>query len=207
MKRYAIVRQLTRVFAGVLLLGVVAGSLVAQDRPLVVIDPGHGGADNGVELDGWLEKDLILEMSFVIGAEFAAAGWDVAYTRTRDHGVEWADRRSIAEEAGADLLLMLHANANEDLSRHGAEIYLNGDDATHSSLAEHLSDALQEAGSAVLVDPRPWPFLRSETVPTAMIELAFMTHPEDQRLLKTSEFHHKLGSALASGAAAFLHSN
>ena len=180
------------------------GVVNAQDRPLIVIDPGHGGAEIGVEHEGLLEKDIILEISFIMGAEFVKAGYDVIYTRTKDEAVEWSDRRRIAEEAGAALLFMLHANRNEDLARHGAEIYLDLDNEASNRLGYTLAESFTRSGSAVVVEGKPWPFLKSETVPTAMVEVAFMTHPVDRRLLMSTEFRHELGRTFVSAADAFL---
>ena len=180
------------------------GVVNAQDRPLIVIDPGHGGAEIGVEHEGLLEKDIILEISFIMGAEFVKAGYDVMYTRTRDEAVEWSDRRGIAEEAGAAMLFMLHANRNEDLNRHGAEIYLDLENEPSKRLADILAEAFIQSGSDVLVEGKPWPFLKSETVPTAMVEVAFMTHPVDRRLLMSTEFRHELGQTFVKAAHRFL---
>ena len=185
------------------LLNVVGGAH-AQDRPLIAIDPGHGGAEIGVEHEGVLEKDLILEISFIIGAEFVKAGYDVMYTRTQDVAVEWSNRRSLAEEAGAAMLFMLHANRNEDLNRHGAEIYLDLENEASKDLADVLGAAFVDSGSDVLVEGKPWPFLKSTTVPTAMVEVAFMTHPVDLRLLQSTEFQHEIGQTFVQAADAFL---
>ena len=175
----------------------------AQDRPVVVIDPGHGGEDNGVVINGWQEKDLILEMSFIIGAEFVKAGYDVIYTRTGDHGVDWNQRRKIAEDAQASLLLMLHANRDEDNNKHGAEVYLDLENDNSKLLADHIAKAFTEMGSDVLVEGKPWPFLKSTTVPTAMVEVAFMSHPVESRLLKSMQFHHEVGKAFVTAAKGF----
>ena len=172
----------------------------AQDRPVVVIDPGHGGEDDGVAINGWLEKDLILEMSFIIGAEFVKAGYDVVYTRTGDTAVAWDQRRQIAEDANAALLLMLHANRDEEKVKSGAEVYLDLQNEHSKQLADHIAKAFTEMGSDVMVEGKPWPFLKSTSVPTAMVEVAFMTHPEDSRMLKTSAFHHKVGQAFVAAA-------
>lgn len=177
---------------------------VAQDRPLIVIDPGHGGAEIGVEQEGLLEKDLILEISFIMGAEFVKAGYDVMYTRTKDVAVEWADRRRIAEEAGAAMLFMLHANRNEDQNRHGAEIYLDLENEPSKRLVDLLAESFTASGSEVLVEGKPWPFLKSTTVPTAMVEIAFMSHPVDRRLLQSTEFQHEIGKTFVKAADRFL---
>lgn len=190
------------------LLGFVllCSSLVAsaQDRPLIVIDPGHGGTEIGVEHEGVLEKDLILEISFIMGAEFVKSGYDVMYTRTRDEAVDWADRRRIAEEAGAAMLFMLHANRNEDLNRHGAEIYLDVENEASKRLSDILAESFTSSGSEVLIEGKPWPFLKSESVPTAMVEVAFMTHPVDRRLLMSTEFRHEMGRIFVAAANDYL---
>jgi N-acetylmuramoyl-L-alanine amidase len=189
-------------FCASLILLVLTAS--AQDRPLIVIDPGHGGEEIGVEHGGVLEKDLILEISMIMGAEFVKAGYDVMYTRTKDVAVSWSDRRQIAEDAGAAMLFMLHANRNEDPNRHGAEIYLDVEKAESKRLVDILAESMEEAGSAVLVDPKPWPFLKSESIPTAMVEVAFMTNPVERRLLASTEFHHELGNTFVAAADKFL---
>ena len=180
------------------------GSAWAQDRPLIAIDPGHGGEEAGVVHDGLVEKDLILEISLIMGAEFVKAGYDVMYTRTSDVAVAWPDRRRLAEEAGANMLFMLHANRNEDPNRHGAEIYLDAENSKSKQLVEALAASLKSVGTEVLIEPKPWPFLKSTTVPTAMVEVAFMTHPVDRRLLTSTSFQHELGHLFVAAAGKFL---
>ena len=192
---------ITLFFASMLCFSTTA---IGQDRPLVVIDPGHGGAEIGVEHAGLLEKDLILEISLIMGAEFVKAGYDVVYTRTSDVAVNWSDRRRIAEEAGAAMLFMMHANRNDDPNRHGAEIYLDVENANSKQLVDVLAASMEDAGSAVLIEGKPWPFLKSESVPTAMVEVAFMTHQVERRLLTSTAFQHELGRTFVSAADKFL---
>lgn len=174
-----------------------ATTLYAQDRPIIVLDPGHGGAVAGVVEGGAIEKDLVLRIAFVAAAELVKHGYDVRLTRTGDYAVSGDDRRRIAEEAGAALLLMLHTNRNDDPARHGAEIYANLDSPANARAAEVMAEALREAGSAVVVEARPAQFLRSPSVPTLMIELAFLTHPVERRLLQSDAFHRELGMTFA----------
>lgn len=149
-----------------------------------------------------LEKDLVLEIAFVMGAEFVKSGYDVVYTRTRDQALGWDDRRRIAEEAEASALLMLHANGDDDETRHGAEVYAFLADTDSGSLGLHVAEALRASGSAVVLEDRQWAFLTSPSVPTVMIELAFMTHPVERRLLQRPGFQHDLGRTLVSAVTA-----
>ena len=183
-------------------LGLAPAATLAQDRPVVVIDAGHGGSQAGVVHEGWLEKDLMLEIALVVGAEFARAGWDVVFTRTGDVDVEWGERRQAAEDSAADLLIMLHAMGG-DATEHGSEIYFDQDRPRSVALAETIGRLMEEAGSPVLLDPRDADFLSSE-VATAMIEIAHMGNPAEARLLRSSVFHHELGELLVAAGEQLL---
>ncbi|MBO6577244.1 MAG: N-acetylmuramoyl-L-alanine amidase [Rhodothermales bacterium] len=181
------------------LLLALVGTVSAQDRPMVAIDAGHGGEVAGVVVGERLEKDVVLEMAFVVAAEFVAAGYDVVFTRTTDVDVPWPRRRSIAEEAGADFLVMLHANRNDDPAVNGAEVYANTEQAHQKAFAGMVAEKLTTVGKAELMH-RPWPFLQSETVATAMIEVAFMSNPEDARKLESRDFQRAVGQAMVDAA-------
>ena len=176
--------------------------LTAQERPLVVIDPGHGGSEAGVVAGDIIEKDVILEVAFVIGAEFAMAGYDVHYTRTRDVEVAGADRRGQAEAAGAVALFMLHAMQNDDPAVGGAEIYF--DEATPHSveLSAAVAEQIRALGIGAAEIPRESAFLKSQTVPTAMIELVHLTNPRESDLIRDAAFQHRIGAALVAALEA-----
>ncbi len=184
--------------AAFLLAAAAVSPGAAQDRPLVVIDPGHGGDEVGVVAGDLIEKDLIVPVSLAIGAEFAAAGYDVVFTRTTDVAVAWDDRRARADSAGAVALFMLHAMQSDDPADAGAEVYFDESNEASSALARAVARELEGLGSRVLVDPRPWPFLKSGTARTAMIELAHLTNPEERARMLDPAFHHQLGRALVA---------
>jgi N-acetylmuramoyl-L-alanine amidase len=192
------IRRDARVLFCLVAFAAVTCPLSAQSRPVVAIDAGHGGAQDGVVHEGWLEKELVLEIAFVVGAEFARAGWDVVFTRTTDVDVEWPDRRRRAEEAGADVLIMLHAMGGDGTER-GGEVYFDADRPRSAAFATAVGGALERTVGSVLVDPRDWDFLSSE-VPTAMIEIAHMGTPSEAQLLRSTDFHHELGRALVRAA-------
>ena len=176
------------------------GSVSAQDRAIVMIDAGHGGEEVGVTTEDVLEKDMVLRVGFVLAEELVSRGYDVRLTRTGDYDVPWPERREMAETAGASLLIMLHMNGDEDVSKHGIEIYANVEDPVANHAAETMAASLRMLDTPVVVENRPWPFLQSPTVPTVMVEAGFLTHPVERRLLKSPEYHRKLAARLADGA-------
>jgi N-acetylmuramoyl-L-alanine amidase len=94
----------------------------------VVIDPGHGGHDNGTEgPKGLLEKDLVLDVSQRLGKliEDRMAA-EIIYTRTDDTFIPLEGRTALANEKKADLFLSIHANSSSISKIAGVEtFYLN----------------------------------------------------------------------------------
>lgn len=164
----------------------------AQDRPIIVIDAGHGGPETGVVAGDLVEKDLVLRMAFTVAAEFVREGFDVRLTRTGDYQVPLDERRARAEEAGGALLLMLHAIQSDDPTRHGAEVYFSPEVPASARAADIFAEALEEEGTVVVLEPRDRASLASPTVPTVMIETGFMTHPVERRLLRSEAYHREL---------------
>lgn len=108
-------------------------------RPLIVIDPGHGGIDNGTKgLDGQDEKDIVLAFSLKLRETLEKGGkYRVAMTRSDDTFIPLTDRVKFARERSASLLISIHADSiprSEGVAE-GASVY---------TLSEHASDS--EAG-------------------------------------------------------------
>ena len=84
----------------------------------VCIDPGHGGTDSGaVGQNGTREKDIVLQISLKVREALQRNGIDVVMTREKDivsGKLVIADRCRIANNAGVDYLVSIHANADSD---------------------------------------------------------------------------------------------
>ena len=96
------------------------------DRPLIVIDAGHGGHDPGAinMTHGWREKDITLAIARAIRAELLKSGrFRVALTRDDDLFLILQERYGLARRLGADLFLSIHADASMDAGVRGASIY------------------------------------------------------------------------------------
>ncbi len=91
----------------------------------VVIDPGHGGHDQGTEgAKGLLEKDLVLDVALRVGKLVQdGLGAEVIYTRSDDTFVPLEGRTALANEKKADLFLSIHANSSPYPNISGAETY------------------------------------------------------------------------------------
>jgi N-acetylmuramoyl-L-alanine amidase len=113
-------------------------------RPVVVIDPGHGGVDNGTQAGGGdiMEKNLVLSFGLALRDRIEKSGkYRVVMTRTDDTFVPLGDRVKIARSESAALFVSIHADAlrRGEGDAQGATIYTLSDKATDSE-AERLAD-------------------------------------------------------------------
>jgi N-acetylmuramoyl-L-alanine amidase len=189
---------------GTLFLLANAPALAAQGRPVIMVDPGHGGEQAGARGGGLVEKDLVLPAAFRLSEALAARGYDVRLTRSADTTLPNPDRRAAAEAAGAALMISLHFNQNADSTRRGIEIYGNLEDAKVTDLANRLATALRADGTPVVVVARSNTFLNSPTVPTVMIEAGFLTNPVERERIPTEAYQRELASRIVAATVAFL---
>jgi N-acetylmuramoyl-L-alanine amidase len=116
-------------------------------RPVIVIDPGHGGPDNGTQWDGASEKNLVLAFALALRDRIEKSGkYRIVMTRTDDTFIPLDDRVKFARSQSASLFVSIHADA---LPRHegdaqGASIYTLSDRASDAE-AERLAEAENKA--------------------------------------------------------------
>ncbi|MXU65788.1 N-acetylmuramoyl-L-alanine amidase [Oceanomicrobium pacificus] len=122
-------------------------------RPLIAIDPGHGGIDPGAVRGEVTEKDVTLSMGRILAETLQRSGrYDVLLTRDADYFLTLSERVEMAREAGAIMFLSLHANTVEVGIARGATIFTLSEDpldAESEELAalENRVDVL--AGTAI----------------------------------------------------------
>ncbi len=119
----------------------------ADLRPVVVIDPGHGGIDNGTQAGGESEKNLVLGFGLALRDRLEKSGkYRVVMTRTNDTFIPLADRVRIARNQSAALFVSIHADAlpRREGDARGATIYTLSDRASDAE-AERLAEAENKA--------------------------------------------------------------
>jgi N-acetylmuramoyl-L-alanine amidase len=216
----------------------------STERPLIVIDAGHGGRDPGASGAESRESAVTLTAALALKQELERTGrYRVRLTRDSDAYVDLYRRVAIARQANADLFISLHADAGSDPATRGASVYTLSEqgagravreftrgDNWHRSLnlpgrdpsvdrilldmtqratqnrsaqlartllgelegANHpmLRRSHRDAGLAVLLAP---------DVPAVLLEMGFITNPEDERLLSDPRGLRRLMSTVADG--------
>jgi N-acetylmuramoyl-L-alanine amidase len=102
-----------------------AASRSVVERPVVVLDPGHGGKDPGAQAwTGEYEKDIVLDVAERVARRLRKSGEvEVVMTRSGDEYVTLADRRDSSRRWGADVFVSIHANASHSAAARGFETY------------------------------------------------------------------------------------
>jgi N-acetylmuramoyl-L-alanine amidase len=116
----------------------------ASCKPVIVIDPGHGGEDSGARKWGTAEKNVVLSFSLKFREKLEATGrYRVLMTRDTDVFVPLDERRLFAERHRAALFIAIHADYAARASARGATIY---------SLRPHVADALRRSAERESAD-------------------------------------------------------
>ena len=93
----------------------------------VVLDPGHGGKDFGTIYNGFVEKNISLNIALKVGKLLEAdPAIEVAYTRRNDVFVDMDERAGIANKASGDVFISFHCNAESKKTASGTETYFVG---------------------------------------------------------------------------------
>jgi N-acetylmuramoyl-L-alanine amidase len=201
--------------------------LVLGTNRVIVIDPGHGGANSGTRsvLDGRLEKEFTLDWAQRIGALLAANGWTVHLTRTNDVELALSNRVAFAEARQADVFISLHFNsAAPDRRQGGLETYCltptgmpssltrgysdnwtdrypnNAFDEDNFLLAVRLHAALLRASGEEDRGIRRARFmgvLNGQKRPAVLLEGGFLSNPAEARKIENPEFRQQLAEAVA----------
>jgi len=106
-------------------------------RPLVVLDPGHGGHDPGATSGTIREKEVTLRMALAVRDKLLESGGvRVALTRSEDRYLMLAERSSIARRLKADLFVSIHADSAESKDARGASVYVLSEKGSSETAAK-----------------------------------------------------------------------
>lgn len=183
--------------------------------PLICVDAGHGGTDPGAIAGGVRESDVALAYALEVGAELARRGAGVLYTRADDRTLDLAGRVQAANEHGATLFLSVHCNASPSPNPHGFQAFHAAGSVQGRMLASTIyAAAVRVTGesrwSGSFPDESPQCggrrlyVLRATRMPAVLIELGFITHPEERSDLLDPVTRQEFARAIAGAVAAHL---
>lgn len=185
----------------------------------ICIDPGHGGNDPGAVAGEVKEKDVVLKYAQELAAELRTRGHEILLTRVSDNFVGLSLRAQRSNEWGADCLVSVHANAASAAAANGMWVIYDDRSARDKgpALARAIFDELRmvpdvedaDEDVEVFADRTGWVGNRDLTVisktraPAVLVELGFLTNPDDLAQLLEREDMADIAVAIADGIEAW----
>jgi N-acetylmuramoyl-L-alanine amidase len=172
---------------------------------IVVLDAGHGGKDPGAEaFDGsYYEKEINLKILLYVKELLDKENIKVYYTRTDDRTIYLNPRVNLANETEADLFISIHCNSSESSLPRGLEVLYKSNWNKSSYSSEQLARiALEEMKTVTghvnrgLVAGDEMLIINKSQVPVALIEVGFMSNPQELEFLKSSKREKEIGKAI-----------
>jgi N-acetylmuramoyl-L-alanine amidase len=174
----------------------------------IVLDPGHGGGDNGATgAAGTVEKELTLRTAKLLYDKLRAAGANVYLTRNNDSFLPLPSRVNAAHAYHADAFISVHYDSNLDRSVRGMTGYY------YHSYQKSLADTLYAStvGQTKLknrgVRFGDFHVIRENSQKAVLMELGYLSNPEEEMTLKSSGFQESAASGLYDGLARYFKSN
>jgi N-acetylmuramoyl-L-alanine amidase len=172
----------------------------------IVVDPGHGGPDRGVVAAGVAEADLMWDLARRLVGRMAATGMDAMLSRQENTCPTELERAAFANNAAADLVLSLHADASHSLHAQGlATFHFGNGSGSTSTVGETLAGFIQRellirtAMFDCRSQARTWELLRLTRMPTVRVEVGYLTHLRDRARLLDPAFRDVVAEGILVG--------
>lgn len=176
----------------------------------IVLDAGHGGWDPGkTGTEGANEKDLNLVVVEKLSDYLEQGGAEVILTRTSDDALgngkrtDMAERKKIANESGADLLVSIHQNAFPSPKAKGAQVFYHSHSEQGKILAECVQESLRsrvdDSNQRQAKENSDYYILRTTEIPAVIVECGFLSNREEEKLLNDATYQEKLAWAIYCG--------
>lgn len=184
----------------------------------LVIDPGHGGIDMGSVKNGIVEKEVTLDISKRIQAYFKNKKYNVILTRYSDTSVselstkgnytqkkDLRARVKIINNNNTKLFLCIHVNSDSDKRISGSIVFYNSNNSRSMALAMSIQKALNNIIiHGKLREPNQpqtagFYILRNSNIPGVLVETAFITNKQENKLLAQDSFKDKIAYAIYMG--------
>lgn len=173
----------------------------------IMIDPGHGYPPDAGEIgpSGLRESEVAEKIAEFLGRLLVEKRAVVLYSRRKGEYFNDSERAQLANRQAVDLLVSVHLNGSVDSKARGASSFFFARGNYRSPygyrLANHILDRLVSALGLpdCRVHGRAFPILRETRMPVVIVEPAFITNPEEERLLASDDFLEGVSRAIAEG--------
>lgn len=175
-------------------------------KPLIVIDAGHGGTDEGAKVNAFMEKKLTLSTALLIRKHLETLGYRVVMTRSKDLYLTLPRRVAIANKAKGSLFVSVHFNSAPRADVQGIEIfYFDSKEMWRTRASKRLASCIlhrivdQTGALSRGIKQGNFHVIRETDMPAVLVEGGFMTHKEERARLRDREYLNQLAKGIAQG--------
>ncbi len=166
----------------------------------IILDPGHGGYDNGASYEGRREKDDVLNLAFDVASELRRLGYDVEFTRTEDVYDSPNEKARIGNASGADYFISLHRNSSPTPNvLNGVQTLVYDDSGIKADMARNINSRLEDIGfrNINVEERKDLAVLRRTNMPALLLEVGFINNEKDNQLFDDNKA--EIAQAIAVG--------
>lgn len=175
-----------------------------KDR-IIVIDAGHGGKDPGTLKNNLTEKEIVLKVSKLVEGKLKNAGAKVLTTRSSDAYLTLEQRTDYAKKHYAEAFVSIHVNSAGSTSAKGSEVYYDSSTNPNATESRLLANKIQEnlvKGANMSdrgVKDQRFYVIRNNNVAAVLVELGFITNPDDFKKLSSEQYMELYAEAIYQG--------
>lgn len=168
----------------------------------IVVDAGHGDHDPGAKgATGLKEKEVNLAVAMYVADFLRGAGAEVTLTRSDDTFLSLAERVKVAHNNDADAFVSVHSDSFKESSQGSTTFYHSGKNPSWQQ-SKQLSDITIKKITSQLgtvsrgSNDKSLHVIRETEIPAILVELAFLSNPKEEALLKSDEFRRNAAQAI-----------
>jgi len=195
------------------------GVFLQSQNKTIILDAGHGGKDGGASsASGIIERDIVFDITLYVEEHLRLHGFNVILTRTDESDLaspnarnrkreDLARRIEIINNEPNAIAISIHANAIANPRWSGAQVFYDASLLENKELAAQIMHAFHNHLPNADRESRPISniyILRNSEIPTALVEVGFLSNPDEAYRLSTSDYQQKVAYAIFEGILGYL---
>ena len=185
----------------------------------IILDAGHGGKDGGASSrDGLVERDLVFDITLMVEEHLRLQGFNVIMTREDECDLagehvqnrkreDLSRRVEIMNNSENAIAISIHANAIGNARWAGAQVFYDAKSLENKELATHIMTSMRANIEGLEREQRPISniyILRNSQIPTALVEVGFLSNPDEARLLACEDYQRLMAYAIFEGILSYV---
>ncbi|WP_392486856.1 N-acetylmuramoyl-L-alanine amidase CwlD [Haloimpatiens sp. FM7315] len=186
-----------------------------EDKPIILIDPGHGGLDGGaVSKSGTVEKHINLKISLKLKEELEKKGFKIVMTRNEDVGLysdkgkvrnkkieDLNNRCKMKKTSNCNMFISIHLNKFSQSKYYGAQVWYSKNPDSRKLAEVIQSNIIVDLDNGNYRKSKPaenmYKILRNnDEMPSVIVECGFLSNEKEETMLKEEEYQKKIAKSI-----------